>query len=88
MSRRLSFICGNYPLEFSVDNMGRTMQRQYNRLDLPKALRLRAQGYSNTIIAQRLGVTHGTVYLALRKHDAQHDTRGIPKRIPRTVSRG
>ena len=55
------------------------MRRQYNRLDLPKALRLRAQGFSNAIISKRLGVTQGAVYLAFRKHDAQHGTEGIPK---------
>lgn len=42
-----------------------------NKLDVEKALKLRAQGLNNKIIAQRLGVTQGAVYHVFRKHDAQ-----------------
>jgi hypothetical protein len=58
-----------------------------SKIDLPKALRLRAQGLSNMIIAQRLGVTHGAVYLAFRKHDARHSTVEILKWVQRSSSR-
>lgn len=57
------------------------MQGRYNKLDLPKVLRLRAQGLSNAIIALRLGVSHGAIYHALRKHDAQHSAQEILKRV-------
>lgn len=43
-----------------------------NKLDVEKALKLRAQGLNNTIIAQRLGVTQGAIHHVFRKHDAQH----------------
>lgn len=62
------------------------MHGQYNKLDLPKALRLRARGLSSTVIAQRLGVSHGAIYLALRKHDAQHGAQEILKRARRAPS--
>lgn len=38
------------------------------------------------IISQRLRVTHGAVYLAFRKHDAQHGAVEILKRARRASS--
>ncbi len=43
------------------------------KFDVTKALTLRYQGLSSAIIAKRLGVTNGAIYLAFRKHDAEHD---------------
>ncbi|MHB8535530.1 MAG: hypothetical protein ACYDBW_08800 [Sulfuricaulis sp.] len=54
--------------------MGENMQGQYNKIDVAKALKLRALGLSNTIIAKRLNVTTGAIYLAFRKYDAEHNT--------------
>lgn len=42
----------------------------HNKLDVEKALKLRAQGLNNRIIALRLGVTQGAIYHVFRKHDA------------------
>ncbi|MEK7206376.1 MAG: helix-turn-helix domain-containing protein [Pseudomonadota bacterium] len=43
------------------------MHGQYRKLDLSKVLTLKRQGLSNQQIAQRFGVTHGTVYYFLRR---------------------
>ncbi len=48
------------------------MHGQYNKLDVVKALKLRYRGLDNSIIAERLGVTTGAVYVAFRKHEAEH----------------
>lgn len=50
-----------------------------HKLDVEKALKLRTQGLTNRIIAQRLGVTQGAVYHVFRKHDAKQQT---PKTTP------
>lgn len=55
------------------------MYGQYNKVDLPKALKLRAQGLSNTVIAKRLDVTAGAIYLTFRKYDAEHGPPQNPK---------
>lgn len=54
------------------------MHGQYNKVDLDKALKLRVQGLSNTIIAKRLDVTSGAIYAVFRKYDAEH---GAPENI-------
>jgi DNA-binding CsgD family transcriptional regulator len=46
------------------------------KLDVAKALKLRAQGLSNAIIAKRLDITTGAVYAAFRKYDEQN---GVPE---------
>lgn len=43
------------------------MHGQYRKLDLSKVLTLKRQGLSNQQIAQRFGVTQGTVYYFLRR---------------------
>ena len=44
----------------------------HTKLDVTKALKLRAQGLSNAIIAQRLDITTGAIYAAFRKYDEQN----------------
>ncbi len=48
------------------------MHGRYNKLDVAKALKLRALGLSNTIIGKRLGVTQGAVCVAFSKYNAEH----------------
>ena len=55
-----------------------------NKLDIEKALKLRAQGLGNAVIAQRLGVTQGAVYHVFRKHDAQHQIQRIERPMRRS----
>ena len=43
------------------------MHGQYRKLDLSRVLTLKRQGLSNKQIAQRFGVTQGTVYYFLRR---------------------
>lgn len=45
------------------------MYGQYRKLNHQKVLLLKHQGLSNVQIAQRLGVTQGAVYSALRKRN-------------------
>ena len=45
------------------------MSRPFRKLDPAKVLKLKRQGLSNSLIAQRLGVTQGAVYHVLRKMD-------------------
>lgn len=55
------------------------------KFDVAKAVTLRYQGLSNAIIAKRLGVTNGSIYLAFRKYDAEHGAPENPRRAKRTV---
>jgi DNA-binding NarL/FixJ family response regulator len=50
-------------------NQGETMSRPFRKLDPVKVIKLKRQGLSNSLIAQRLGVTQGAVYHVLRKMD-------------------
>ena len=50
-------------------NQGETMSRPFRKLDPEKVIKLKRQGLSNSLIAQRLGVTQGAVYHVLRKMD-------------------
>jgi transposase len=43
------------------------MSRPFRKLDPVKVIKLKRQGLSNALIAQRLGVTQGAVYHVLRK---------------------
>jgi transposase len=45
------------------------MSRPFRKLDPVKVVKLKRQGLSNSLIAQRLGVTQGAVYHVLRKMD-------------------
>ena len=45
------------------------MSRPFRKLDPVKVVKLKRQGLSNALIAQRLGVTQGAVYHVLRKMD-------------------
>jgi len=45
------------------------MSRPFRKLDPVKVIKLKRQGLSNSLIAQRLGVTQGAVYHVLRKMD-------------------
>lgn len=45
------------------------MARTFRKLDPMKVVKLKKQGLSNSLIAQRLGVTQGAVYHVLRKLD-------------------
>ncbi len=45
------------------------MARKFRKLDPMKVVKLKQQGLSNSLIAQRLGVTQGAVYHVLRKLD-------------------
>lgn len=45
------------------------MSRPFRKLDPVKVVKLKRQGLSNSLIAQRLGVTQGAVYHVLRKID-------------------
>ena len=40
-----------------------------NTIDDEKVARLKAQGFSNAIIARRLGVTHGAIYHSVKRHN-------------------
>lgn len=48
------------------------MARTFRKLDPMKVVKLKKQGLSNALIAQRLGVTQGAVYHVLRKLDPGH----------------
>ncbi len=43
------------------------MARTFRKLDPMRVVKLKQQGLSNALIAQRLGVTQGAVYHVLRK---------------------
>ncbi|HJV95609.1 MAG TPA: hypothetical protein VJ608_06210 [Albitalea sp.] len=45
------------------------MARPFRKLDPMKVVKLKQQGLSNSLIAQRLGVTQGAIYHVLRKMD-------------------
>ena len=45
------------------------MAKSFRKLDPLKVRKLKAQGLTNTQIAQRLGVTQGAIYHVLRKLD-------------------
>ena len=45
------------------------MAKSFRKLDPMKVRKLKAQGLTNTQIAQRLGVTQGAIYHVLRKTD-------------------
>lgn len=45
------------------------MSRPFRKLDPARVIKLKRQGLSNSLIAQRLGVTQGAVYHVLRKMD-------------------
>ncbi len=49
---------------------GGALTKSFRKLDPQKVLKLKQQGLSNNQIAQRLGVTQGAVYHALRKGGA------------------
>ncbi len=59
------------------------MSRPFRKLDPVKVVKLKRQGLSNALIAQRLGVTQGAVYHVLRKMDA-HAPQSQPE-IPATI---
>ncbi len=50
----------------------------HTKLEVAKALKLRAQGLSNAVIAQRLDVSTAAVYAAFRKYDTEH---GVAKNL-------
>ena len=52
------------------------MSRPFRKLDPVKVVKLKRQGLSNSLIAQRLGVTQGAVYHVLRKMDSGDDNDG------------
>ena len=52
------------------------MSRPFRKLDPVKVIKLKRQGLSNSLIAQRLGVTQGAVYHVLRKMDSGDDNDG------------
>lgn len=43
------------------------MRRACNNLDIDRVAKLKAQGLGNNIIAIRLGVTQGAIFLALKR---------------------
>ena len=45
------------------------MSRPFRKLDPMRVIKLKRQGLSNSLIAQRLGVTQGAVHHVLRKMD-------------------
>jgi transposase len=45
------------------------LAKSFRKLDPLKVRKLKAQGLTNTQIAQRLGVTQGAIYHVLRKQD-------------------
>jgi transposase len=45
------------------------LAKSFRKLDPMKVRKLKAQGLTNTQIAQRLGVTQGAIYHVLRKTD-------------------
>lgn len=45
------------------------MSKPFRKLDPEKVAKLKRQGLSNSLIAQRLGVTQGAIYHVLRKMD-------------------
>ncbi|GEM_PF-3963634 len=53
------------------------MSRPFRKLDPAKVVKLKRQGLSNALIAQRLGVTQGAVYHVLRKMDSR-----TPQQLP------
>ncbi len=59
------------------------MSRPFRKLDPVKVIKLKRQGLSNSLIAQRLGVTQGAVYHVLRKMDS-HAPQQLPE-IPATI---
>jgi len=59
------------------------MSRPFRKLDPVKVVKLKRQGLSNALIAQRLGVTQGAVYHVLRKMDS-HVPQQLPE-IPATI---
>ena len=60
------------------------MAKSFRKLDPLKVRKLKAQGLTNTQIAQRLGVTQGAIYHVLRKPDT-HPTESneLPQDPPR-----
>jgi DNA-binding NarL/FixJ family response regulator len=50
-----------------IARTGIALSRTFRKLDPGKVLKLKRQGLSNAQIAQRLGVTQGAIYHALRK---------------------
>jgi transposase len=59
------------------------MSRPFRKLDPVKVIKLKRQGLSNALIAQRLGVTQGAVYHVLRKMDSLAPQQ-LPE-IPATI---
>jgi len=59
------------------------MSRPFRKLDPVKVVKLKRQGLSNALIAQRLGVTQGAVYHVLRKMNS-HAPQQLPE-IPATI---
>ena len=59
------------------------MSKSFRKLDPLKVLKLKRQGLSNALIAQRLGVTQGAVYHVLRKMGVHVPQR--PPEIPATI---
>lgn len=59
------------------------MSRPFRKLDPVKVVKLKRQGLSNSLIAQRLGVTQGAVYHVLRKMDSRAPQQ-LPE-IPATI---
>jgi transposase len=48
---------------------GEILANSFRKLDPLKVRKLKAQGLTNSQIAQRLGVTQGAIYHVLRKRD-------------------
>ena len=51
------------------------MSRPFRKLDPAKVIKLKRQGLSNSLIAQRLGVTQGAVYYLLRRVESGQPAR-------------
>jgi transposase len=60
------------------------LAKSFRKLDPLKVRKLKAQGLTNTQIAQRLGVTQGAIYHVLRKLDTcDTESNERPQEPPR-----
>ncbi|MDH3515131.1 MAG: hypothetical protein OEM83_09735 [Gammaproteobacteria bacterium] len=51
------------------------MAKSFRKLDPQKVFKLKQQGLSNALIAERLGVTQGAIYHVLRKTPVCHENQ-------------
>jgi transposase len=58
------------------------LAKSFRKLDPLKVRKLKAQGLTNTQIAQRLGVTQGAIYHVLRKLEASETDSNEPLQDP------